>query len=318
MDSDKIFITKFDTTAQYNAAKNSLAKPHVSLTKDDRKLHYMKYDYSIDYLTFVALEDSTFQLSTNSISYSLDKGNTWTTLAANTASPTVAAGSKIMWKGTLTPTSSSGIGTFSSSGRFDVEGNVMSLLYGYDFKGQISLSGKSYAFYKLFDSNTNVVNAKNLSLPATTLEQYCYGSMFWYCTSLITAPELPATTMKQYCYNYMFKGCSNLTTAPELPSTTLASYCYNGMFDSCTSLTTAPELPAITLASNCYRYMFTSCSNLNYIKAMFTSYPSASYTNSWVSGVAASGTFVKNSAAQWDVSGVNGIPSGWTVQTASN
>ena len=88
------------------------------------------------------------------------------------------------------------------------------------------------------------------------------------------------------------------------------------MFDSCTSLTTAPELPAITLASNCYRYMFTSCSNLNYIKAMFTSYPSASYTNSWVSGVAASGTFVKNSAAQWNVSGVNGIPNGWTVETA--
>ena len=318
MDSDKIFITEFDTTAQYNAAKDSLAKPHVSLTKDDGKLHYMKHLYSEDYLTFVAKESGTFQLSTNSISYSLDKGNTWTTLAANTASPTVAAGSKIMWKGTLTPTSSSGIGTFSSSGRFDVEGNVMSLLYGYDFKGQISLSGKSYAFYRLFDSNTNVVNAKNLSLPATTLEQYCYNSMFWNCTSLITAPELPATTMEQYCYNYMFKGCSNLTTAPELPSTTLASYCYNGMFDSCTSLTTAPELPAITLASNCYRYMFTSCSNLNYIKAMFTSYPSASYTNSWVSGVAASGTFVKNSAAQWDVSGVNGIPSGWTVQTASN
>ena len=42
MDSDKIFITKFDTTAQYNAAKDSLAKPHVSLTKDDGKLHYMK------------------------------------------------------------------------------------------------------------------------------------------------------------------------------------------------------------------------------------------------------------------------------------
>lgn len=42
MDSDKIFITKFDTTAQYNAAKDSLAKPHVSLTKDDGKLHYMQ------------------------------------------------------------------------------------------------------------------------------------------------------------------------------------------------------------------------------------------------------------------------------------
>lgn len=42
MDSDKIFITKFDTTAQYNAAKDSLAKPHVSLTKDDGTVHYDK------------------------------------------------------------------------------------------------------------------------------------------------------------------------------------------------------------------------------------------------------------------------------------
>ena len=67
--------------------------------------------------------------------------------------------------------------------------------------------------------------------------------------------------------------------------------------------------------------MFYGCSKLNYIKAMFTTTPSGSlpyyYTYNWVSGVASSGTFVKNSAAQWDVSGVNGIPSGWTVQTAS-
>lgn len=29
----------------------------------------------------------------------------------------------------------------------------------------------------------------------------------------------------------------------------------------------------------------------------------------------ASGTFVKNSDATWDVTGVNGVPSGWTVIT---
>jgi hypothetical protein len=63
--------------------------------------------------------------------------------------------------------------------------------------------------------------------------------------------------------------------------------------------------------------MFTNCSKLNYIKAMFTTTPSTTYTQNWVSGVAASGTFVKNSAASWDVSGVHGIPSGWTVETAS-
>lgn len=53
---------------------------------------------------------------------------------------------------------------------------------------------------------------------------------------------------------------------------------------------------------------------------MFTTTPSGSspyyYTNSWVDGVASSGTFVKNANATWDVRGVNGIPNAWTVQTA--
>ena len=89
------------------------------------------------------------------------------------------------------------------------------------------------------------------------------------------------------------------------------------MFRGCTSLTTAPELPATTLTSWCYSYMFLGCTNLNYIKAMFTTTPSTTYTNGWVSGVAAAGTFVKNSAAQGDVSGNNGIPQGWTVETAT-
>jgi hypothetical protein len=67
--------------------------------------------------------------------------------------------------------------------------------------------------------------------------------------------------------------------------------------------------------------MFQNCTKLNYIKAMFTTTPTGAspnyYTQNWVSGVASSGTFVKNSTASWTTTGVNGIPTGWTVQTAS-
>ena len=115
----------------------------------------------------------------------------------------------------------------------------------------------------------------------------------------------------------MFNGCTSLTTAPELPATTLADNCYFHMFYGCTSLTKAPELPATTLADYCYLEMFYDCTNLNYIKAMFTTTPSTTYTANWAYGVASSGTFVKNAAAQWDVTGVNGIPTGWTVETAT-
>ena len=49
---------------------------------------------------------------------------------------------------------------------------------------------------------------------------------------------------------------------------------------------------------------------------MFTTTPSGSYTAGWLESVSLTGTFVKNAAASWDVTGVDGIPSGWTVQTA--
>lgn len=110
-------------------------------------MHYNPWTYAEAYLTFVALEDGTFQLSTNTISYSLDNGETWTELAANTASPTITAGNKIMWKGELIPSSGAGVGIFSATGNFDVQGNVMSLLFGDNYKGQTDLTGKNYAFY---------------------------------------------------------------------------------------------------------------------------------------------------------------------------
>ena len=152
-------------------------------------------------------------------------------------------------------------------------------------------------------------------LPATTLAENCYIDMFQGCTSLITAPALPATTLVDYCYSRMFLDCTNLTYAPALPATTLSENCYDSMFKGCTSLTNAPVLPATTLATYCYEAMFSGCTSLTYIKAMFTTTPSTSYTSKWVSGVAASGTFVKNVSATWTTTGANGVPTGWTTRT---
>ena len=167
----------------------------------------------------------------------------------------------------------------------------------------------------MFSGCTSLVNAP--ALPATTLSTYCYQYMFSGCTSLVNAPALPATTLSTYCYQYMFYNCTSLVNAPALPATTLSNACYYYMFSGCTSLVNAPALPATTLMNNCYSHMFQNCANLVYIKAMFTTTPSSSYTPDWVSGVAASGTFVKNSAATWeDTFGTSAIPSGWTVETA--
>ena len=271
-------------------------------------------DYENQYLTFEAIENGTFTFTgrnSNSLSYSLDDGQTWTALASGSASPTVTAGNKIMWKGTCT-SDATGSGKFSSTGTFNAYGNTMSIVHGDNFRNSITISG--YQFASLFN-NTKVVNAENLVLPSTTLATACYLGMFKDCTGLTSAPELPATTLATYCYDSMFQNCTNLKTAPALPATTLEKYCYYYMFQDCTSLTTAPELPATRLTSYCYESMFEGCTSLNYIKAMFTTRPGRDYTLNWVSGVASSGRFVKNSAATWDVTGQSGIPTGWTVVT---
>ena len=444
------YLKLFENHTRYESFTQTeeFVRPNVSHCIAENEVHYNPIpDYSKDYLTFVALENTTFTFtptSGNAISYSIDNGDNW--IEGNSVELT--KGNKALWRGEMTPVAYSGVGTFSSTGRFEAQGNIMSLLFGNDFKGKTGLTGKDYAFSILFDSNSKLVNAQNLSLPATTLASscyrgmfngctgltsapelpatilatYCYNDMFFGCTSLVNAPELPATTLADYCYSDMFLGCTSLETAPELPATTLADYCYSEMFNGCTGLTsapsvlpattladscyyfmfndctslvtapklpattlaqdcydsmfqgctslvnapelpattlasycygtmfygctkltTAPELPATTLAqdcynsmfsgctslvtaptlpatillSNCYYYMFNGCSSLNYIKAMFTTTPGTDYTDSWVGSVGSTGTFVKNSAATWDVTGVNGIPEGWTKQTAT-
>lgn len=322
-----------------------------------------EHDYSKDYLTFEALEDGTFTLSIpanvnstymTSVSYSIDNGETWnTTTIDNTAqtiiTPTIAAGSKVLWKGVgkqMARLAGSGnYSHFSSTGNFNVSGNIMSLLYGNEFQDKTTFSKDSECnFAYLFSGVTKLVNVKNLILPATILTSSCYAYMFWgctgfttppvftattlanqcysgmfnTCTSLTTAPELPATTLTGGCYSSMFSACNSLNTAPALPATTLTQGCYYNMFRSCRSLTLAPELPATTLESGCYSEMFSGCTRLNYIKAMFTTTPSTTYTQNWVQGVAASGTFVKNSAATWTDTGTNAVPTGWTVETADS
>lgn len=214
-------------------------------------------DWSQEYLTFLALEDGTFKNGYSAMDYSLDGGQTWASLAANTPTPTVTAGSKIMFRG-----EQSAINVFSSTGQFEAMGNPLSMVYNDNFSTVTDISSVNRCLQCLFSGSTGITNAENLSLRASTLGMYSYDSMFSGCTSLAKAPELPATTLANSCYHNMFKGCTSLATAPELTVTTLDYGCYAAMFDGCTSLTTAPELPATTLVSHCYNSMFNGCTSL--------------------------------------------------------
>ena len=216
-----------------------------------------------NYLTIEALEDGlTASLSTNACEYCVDGDGDWKSLAAGNTTESINVGQTLSFRGNLTPSNNTGVGTFTVSKQFNLKGNCMSLLFGNNAANNYSLRGKKYAFNKLFYNCKTIINANNLSLPATTLARYCYNCMFYGCKSLTTAPDLPATTLADHCYQQMFYGCTGLTTAPDLPATTLEDHCYQQMFYGCTGLTTAPDLPATTLANYCYGYMFYGCTGL--------------------------------------------------------
>lgn len=104
----------------------------------------------------------------------------------------------------------------------------------------------------------------------------------------VTNLILPATTLGNSCYRYMFYQ-SNIQTSPILPASILKNACYFHMFDGCAYLSSITMLATDTSATDCL--------------------------SNWVNGVAASGTFTKKQGVTIP-SGVNGIPSGWTVVDA--
>ena len=277
-------------------------------------------------LTLEALTYGTIQVNINGtlttgMKYSVNGGQK--TTITTTENITVAAGDRVQFYGNGTSTTVYGnsprLVKLQGSGsgfQTKVYGNIMSLVNEEGYDTATTLSGNK-VFASLFLHDTTLTDASGLLLPATTLAQNCYNSMFQGCTALTAAPaELPATELAPRCYYFMFNNCTSLTTAPELPATELDSSCYYHMFDKCTSLTAAPELPATELVYSCYSYMFHNCSSLSSVTCLATSGINQDFsTNNWLYGVAATGTFTKAANVIWDA-GTNGIPSGWNVVEA--
>lgn len=134
------------------------------------------------------------------ISYSVDGGETWVRTnnidnqEVTVTTPAINKGAAVIWKSEavqfiyntlpMYPTLNNGFGRFSSSGKFSVYGNIMSLMYGDDFENKTILKNIldncyfSGSFGGIFFNNQNLVSASNLILPATTLNEYCYYGMF--------------------------------------------------------------------------------------------------------------------------------------------
>lgn len=282
-----------------------------------------------EYLTFEAIENGQMVWYTNYtgygnlIYYSINGGE-WSGINPSKigTSVSVSAGDKVRLKGYnhqyANGLSSGYVNYLNGTAAHYIYGDMSSMLAD-DYKEDYSSAVRT--FFRFFQNDVNLVShpTKKILLPCVNLNEGCYGYLFYGCTGITTCPiyELPATTLTKSCYSAMFQGCSSLVETPELPATSLAISCYTNMFYGCTSLTTAPELPATNINYQyCYYGMFRYCSSLNYIKAAFTSLPTNnSQTTYWVDGVSSTGTFVKNSAAGWNITGTDAVPSGWTVET---
>ena len=204
-----------------------------------------------------------------SIQYSIN-GAPWTQITSSVSNPptlNVAVGDTVRLRGfnvnyCLEGDASS---SFKGTAKFNLAGNIMSLIDGYNFKDLDKLTGDR-AFAALF-GGSGVVDASNLILPATALTLMCYNYMFNSCTSLTKPPKvLPAKTAKTYCYDHMFAYCTSMTSVPEIELETLAYSCCNGMFYNCSNITTAPVLKAVATQEGCYTDMFKGCSKLNHIE----------------------------------------------------
>lgn len=281
-------LRKFKLEPLYQSFKNNEnTYLHTAYVEADNKVHYYTdedvRDYSKEYFTIESLEDgneikwiSTQATSARyqDISISVDLGKTWNTYKANITGVLVATlnkGDKLFAKGT-----NSGYGTangqtkFISSKKFIVYGNIMSLINESTYKTNKTLG--SYAFAKAFYQNLNLISAENLILPATTLADSSYSSMFNGCTNLLYSPKvLPATSVPINAYNSMFNNCPAMLTAPEILGTTFAQSAVYGTFNGDRSIKEIKLSSNITCTGNTSFYRsFQDCASLEKINSKLT------------------------------------------------
>lgn len=288
-----LYESAFTISADTLVEAYSVLGVDSSNTVSQNCIYNPEQDYSKEYLTLKVISGGTIAWTAagtgynRSIQYSLNNG-TWTTITASSPGATinVSDGDVVKFKGTNSTYAGSNAdydGFSGGTASFDVEGNIMSLIYGDNFINQTALTG-TYNFCSMF-KQSNVVSAENLILPATVLTPHCYRALFANSPSLEVAPELPALTLADSCYKYMFQDAE---------------------------ITTAPQLLAPVLVQECYEGMFNNCLKLIYIKCLARDISAASATTAWVTYIKTYGTFVQYANVPWET-GANGIPTRWTV-----
>ncbi len=245
----------------------------------------------------VKFKDVDEDIVAPNVEYSLDGGITWKDDLTADGVTLAAAGDKISFRGT---NETYGADDYYDCYRFElsaetfVYGNVMSLINKDNYPTNKTLTA-DYAFERMFYMQENLKNKDDdhqIFLPATTLTRYCYNSMFAYCESLTTAPELPAKTLAERCYWGMFDDCKKLSSVTCKATDLSADLC---LFAWLNGAGTDESVTSKTI----------------YISSAYSAYIAA--MNSSLEVTADNDQI--NTNVPW-VKGSYGIPAGWTIAAA--
>ena len=195
------------------------------------------------------------------------------------------------------------------------------------------LNGDNFVTNSEFQTDTNnqlaglfrtpyLVDASNLILPALTLYDSSYNGMFRGASNLVYGPKLlPALDVPANGYSSMFEGCTSLVEAPEILATTVSGnvalnrmFCMHRSSKVTAAMTKGPVLRITNPGSytNTYQQLF--CGNGNLVEiTVLISGTNRDFTN-WLNNVSSTGV-IKTLSGTTFVSGVSGLPSGWTTET---
>ena len=228
------YIHLFNTISECDTYYNgeSYKEPCVSFTLENNEIKYNKvatHDYSKDYFTLKAITSGNFGVEKRGYAEDVLKyrinGGEWVIAEGTVSNLPLNEGDAI--EVSFNPSHNMEIygGNFVSfTGQFEIYGNIFSLMYGDDFE---SYSTMKMTFAGMFQRNQNIISAENLILPATTLIEKSYSSMFDVCSNLEKAPVLPAQTLSANCYKAMFNACPKINYIKCLATDISASECTN-------------------------------------------------------------------------------------------
>ena len=183
------------------------------------------------YMTIEALqEDVEVTFTSRDVQYTQD-GSSWRNLKKGVI---LALSNKGLYSFKCTLEKGQTMGRVQITGKCNLLGNCLSLIFGDDADLNDDISEYHGVFGGLFEFNAGIQSVSPKFLPARHLSDGCYRSMFSDCRALKTAPELPAKELKDSCYKFMFYSCNALNYIKALfltPERELRNYLQSWVYD---------------------------------------------------------------------------------------